>query len=336
MIAAHTELPEPITLTYDTAKRKWVMLFDASAYGRSACHMNMWYLIFKGLATGKKDHKMEYGTAAHAALGHYYTHFRHGMNDADTSALRSVALSKAIAHFMDPEIEVPEDDYRSISHLIGMLGGYFTNYAADSLEVLSLDLPDKDGVVTRRPLVEQKFCLPFYLDDVLEVNLSGTIDFVGYNFDQLIIMDHKTTSATWAKGYLDDYELSPQLMMYAFIFRQLFPSLVDDYFGIGTMINGVFLRKAGNNVFQRSDVFNFTTEQVDAFVRQLTDTVHGIAAAFHEWLETGQPFSQNFTQCTAHFGCPYRKLCKAGAVDRAQIIEQQYVLRTYDPRTFQM
>ena len=323
--------PEAIALTYDPLKRKFIMLFDASAYARADCHKNMFFLIVKGLNSGKKDHKMEYGTAFHAALAHYYTHRRHSQTSAEIKALQAQSLGKAVAHFMQPDIEIPEDDYRTISHLVGCLGQYFNRYETDPIEALRLRLPDG----TEQALVEQKFAIPFYSDGLLEVMLSGTVDLVAYYFDQLIFIDHKSTSATWVKGYLAEYDLSAQLMMYAMILKKLFPALIDSYYGIGAMINGIFLRKSGTNDFQRSDVQHFTPEQITAFEEHLTETVMRIAAAFHAWFFNGTPFKQNFTQCNTKFGCPYKRLCKAGELDRARMIEEDYVLRAYDPRAFQ-
>lgn len=328
----HLTPREPIALTYAPDKQKWIMMFDASAYSRSDCHRNMFYLIVKGLTSGKKDHKMEYGTAFHAALGHYYTHKRHTTPEVDLKRLQAESVGHAVRHFMSPDIEIPDDDYRTPSHLIGCLGQYFNLYAVDPLEVLVLNLPDG----TKRELVEQKFCIPFYSDNLLEICLSGTMDLVAYLFDQLVIIDHKSTSATSPYYYLQEYNTSTQLMMYSFIFRKLFPTLVDSYWGIGTMINGIFLRKSGKNDFRRSDVIHFYDETIAAFERHLGETVTRLALSFHQWFHNNVEFAQNFTQCHSKFGCPYIGICTAGALDRENILQNNYVLREYNPLLFQL
>lgn len=320
-------LPEPIVLRYNTERSKWLMSFDASAYSHSDCRRHMFYLIIKGLVSGKSDHKMEYGTAFHHAMAHYYTNKRLNMTEEERKVLQSESLGKALKHFMKPEIEIPEDDYRSPSHLIGCVSQYFEYYAADPLEVLRIN-----GTA----VVEQKFSLPFYTDELLEISLSGTIDFVGYLFDQLIIMDHKSTSANAPVWYLKEYVLSPQLMMYSWIFKQLFPTMVDDYYGIGTMINGVFLREKSANKFLRSEVRHFNNEQVVAFEKHLKETVILIAECFHKWAATGEEFQQNFTQCFSKFGCPYVGICSSGRMSKAKVIEENYRVRLYDPLLFQV
>lgn len=321
--------PQPLALEFDAARGKWLMSFDASAYSNSACKKNTFFLIFRGLTSGRKDHKMEYGTAFHAAMAHYYTFRRHTMPPDTVKMLQAESLNKAMAHLLQPDIEIPEDDYRSVMHLLTCITQYYEFYAVEPLQVLTLG---------GKPLVEQKFSIPFYSDHLLEVSLTGTIDLAAHWCDQLVLVDHKTTAASSTRWYLSDYDLSSQLMMYTFIFGKLFPSLVDAEYGVGTMINGIFLRKSGKNAFERSSIRNFTPEQMDFFVRHLKETISGLAAAFHAWI-TGEDlhaFTSNFTQCHKKFSCPYCKLCLATEAERETIIKNEYVLRAYNPLLFQV
>lgn len=323
--------PEPIALTFIDETQKWRLLFDASAYSTSSCSRNVFYNVIKGLSSARKNHKMEYGTAIHVALAHYYTNKRIGQSTEQLQLIQSEACAKAMNHFMNPEIEVPDTDYRTISHLINCLGGYFKHYGNNDVETEVVILNDV-------PLVEQKFCVPFYTDNLLEVCLTGTIDLVCNTFGQIVLMDHKSTSANGPFYYLQEYTTSTQLMMYAFIFGQLFPTLVDPNYGIGTRINGIFLRKTGNNVMQRSDIIHFYPEQIAAFAAHVKLTIVRIAESFHNWIATNgaEEFLQNFTQCNNKFGCPFKEICTASAIDRTRMIAQNYVLRNYNPLLFQL
>lgn len=322
------EPSEPIAVEYDPEAKKYRILLDASAYTRSACDRNLFYVLIKGLASPNKDHKMEYGTAVHHALGHYYKHKRHTITTEEIKRLQGEALSKGLEHFLQPDIIVPEEDYRNISHLINCVGQYFGTYELDPIEAF---------VVSGVAMVEQRFAVPFYVDNYVEILLAGTIDLVAYYINQLIIIDHKSTAATSPTWFLREYELSSQLMMYVFVFSKLFPSLVDEYYSIGAMINGIFLRKSGTNDFRRSDVFHFRKEQLEMFEQHLKITAKHLAEAFREWLSShgSKSFIQNFTQCYTHFGCPFVEICKAGDIEREELI-RKFELRKYNPLTHQM
>ena len=101
------------------------------------------------------NHKMEYGTAYHKALEEFYT-------SGDTT----LALNRALEHYSNPEIVVPETDWRTSGHLATCLTQYFEHYA------------ETDGLKGERhmgePLLERKFAYPFYTNGTVDVLLCGT------------------------------------------------------------------------------------------------------------------------------------------------------------------
>ena len=144
------------------------------------------------------NHKMEYGTAYHKALEEFYS-----------SGDKTAALNRALEHYSNPEIVVPETDWRTSGHLANCLNQYFENYA------------EIDGLVVDRhmgePLLEMKFAYPFYTNGTVDVLLCGTIDFLGTYFGENIICDHTSTAVTAIDRYLNAYRMSTQLMAYTMV-----------------------------------------------------------------------------------------------------------------------
>lgn len=318
--------PHPPLAPRLTDNGKLLILFDASAFSHSDCLRDIYFLIFRGLSNESKDFKMEYGTAFHKALAAYYN-----------NGSKEQAIQAAITHYSNPEIVIPEEDFRTLDHLINCLMQYWEFYKGDVVKAVEFN---------GQKLIEKKFAIPFYQDDICEILLSGTMDIkTWYYGGQKVIMDHKTTAVSWPQGYLAEYELSPQLMMYKLINDMLFP---DDNDGdtIGCVINGIFLAKPAvtkgttNNKFQRSDVFTFRPAVMAAFRRRLERVVIEMAAELKKLLDNGgilsdEMFPQNFNCCSRKYGmCGYKELCKNSEF-QDDIIEHSFSLRNYNPLKFQ-
>ena len=88
---------------------------------------------------------MEYGTAYHKALQEYYT-----------TGNSKAALAAALEHYEQPDIHIPDNDFRDIGHLAATLQQYFMTY--EKFDGLKADMGD-DG-----PLLEQRFAIPYETD----------------------------------------------------------------------------------------------------------------------------------------------------------------------------
>ena len=307
-------------ITLDKTKDgRYIVKIDASLYTQSACPRRMWYMGGRGLRYDGKSHKMEYGTAFHKALQEYYTTFN-----------TTKAVAVAVEHYTQPDIHIPDNDFRDIGHLIATLHQYFKEYETiDGLRPVM----DDDG-----PLLEQRFAIPYFTDgNLLDVVLCGTVDMIGTFNGINVIVDHKTTALMQVEKYLDSYQNSPQMMFYSMIYKQLFPNEER-----GVVINGIFLSRTGKNKFQRSTIITFPNHVLNEFASHLhnviTDFTNGLYAVIADGKDPEKEFLPNFNCCQTKFGeCNFSPVCTTPRQDdRETLVTSLFTTtNTYDPLKFQ-
>lgn len=137
------------------------------------------------------------------------------------------------------------------------------------------------------PATEITFSIPYYEDKWIKVNLCGTIDTVGkFKNGCYAIRDWKTTGSWDTDTYFEQYELSRQLRLYRLackLMTENYPNSVLGQVGathMGAFIDGIFLDANANDVkCNRSDVFQYTSKQIDDFRRTLDDRILDISKA---------------------------------------------------------
>lgn len=309
-------------LVEQTPSGKYILRYNASLLKESNCLRKVWFILFRGLvpSDGDRDFKMDYGTAFHKALRHYYA---------------GGSLDQCIKQAFDyySKSTIPESDWRSTSHLINCI----MQYAAHWKRAGDLLVPDM--APNGEPMLEISFQYPFYSTPTTDVLLSGTIDFKGtYANAFKVIVDHKATSLLQKEIYLNSYVQSPQLMTYKMIYEMLFPGEQ-----VQCLINGIFLKSSNKNDFMRSQLIDFTAHQITQHRDHLYDTVRVVVDKFEEWLHTktdkevNRLFRENYTCCDQKYGmCQYLPICMAStSEDQEGIIETSYAKRIYDPSKFQ-
>ena len=304
---------------FKTEDNRYVIKLDASLYSQSACPRRLFYLGARGLVYDTKSYKMEYGTAFHKALQEYYT-------TGDTKK----ALAIALEHYCQPDIYIPDSDFRDAGHLAATLTQYFSTY--EKFDGLKPDMSDEG------PMLEQRFAIPYDTDgERIDVVLCGTIDMIGTLNGMPVLVDHKTTSLTAVDRYLDSYYNSPQMMMYTMVYKHLFPD--EDR---SVVINGIFLSRSGRNKFRRSTLITFPDHVLTEFENHVRTVVKSFMAGIRRVVDDGETpenvFLPNFTCCETKFGtCNFSPVCTTPrAEDRETIIGTTFTTRnTYDPLQFQ-
>lgn len=304
-----------LTIRQDPTTMRYVLMYNASLHKDSNCLRKVWFTAFEGLTQEAKDFKMEYGTAYHKAMKVHYS----GGTDEE-------AVQAAIEHYSNVEAG---DDWRSLGHLVACLTQYFNYYKTDLLRA--------DVAGDGKHFLELTFAVPFHQTSLVDVLLCGTIDMRGRYMGQRVIVDHKTTSLSQVDSYLASYRCSPQLMMYKFIHEKLFPGEP-----VQCLINGIFLNRTSKNSFKRSDIINFTTNQMQNFELHLLKRIKAVVESFEKYLEVGKGlefgmFTPNYTCCEEKFGsCQFLPLCLAETEGDAESLKSaNFVNRVYDPLAFQ-
>lgn len=308
-----------IAVEFDEQTKRYILHFDASLYNESNCLRKVYFKLIRGIGHGDKDFKIEYGTAFHKALQVYYSGGR-----------VEECVNAAFNHYSQSDIMIPENDWRSLAHLVNCVQQYVKHYnGSDLIKPLQLE----DGSFA----LERRFSYPLFKTKHVEILLSGTIDFIGTFASQYsCFVDHKTTSLTNVDGYLNGYVLSPQLMLYKFMHDKLFGG------DIACLINGIFLNRTNKNTFKRSSLITFSKQQIKSFEWHLMDTIYEIVNRFEHLLlgndnDVERLFPQNFTCCNEIYGlCEYAPLCMTQEdADKEMLIELNYTKRQYNPLTHQ-
>jgi hypothetical protein len=294
---------------------KKIIYINASLMKESSCLRRLQHISLDGYTNAAKDHKIEYGSAFHVFAA-----------DRLKGISTELALKSALTYYTTCGCIVPDNDYRTDIHLAQTCLEYDNIYQFDSFKVLR----NKDG----SPLVEQVFGWPIYQNESVEVILCGTIDAIGMVGNEVVIMDHKTTGAYNIGEYLEGYNLSVQFMTYQYIVETLartYPDTFGRMHGVGTMINGVFIKKAGAT-FQRSQIIRYEDHKMKAYESFLMNTVKNLVDVH---LNAGSLAQQNFTCCENIYGkCKFFSACAAPSEEsRVMILDNLYVKKDYNPMT---
>src|SRR6202041_3189024 len=117
VVAYTSDTIKPMQLEHDATSGKYIMRVDPSLMRDSDCLRYIFLRLiqgFSGTSVSAKDWNMEYGTACHKAF-----QIRYGRG-----ASLEEQLQVATAHYSQPEIIVPESDFRTVGHLVSTLVAY--------------------------------------------------------------------------------------------------------------------------------------------------------------------------------------------------------------------
>lgn len=303
----------------DKSSGKKVYTIDASLLAQADCLRKINYVHNEGLHTDISQYKMDYGNAFHR----FRASFRSNKNINE-------GRKKAVEFFLPRCAVVPENDFRTVDHLMETCLAYGEFYKNDGLTTVKI----KDNLA-----LEFSFCFPYLSTPQYDVVLCGTIDEVGMLDGRPCIVDCKVT-ALWKKDdFFDNFELDPQFRFYSWILKQF--GLTLDY--LPAMIDGIFIKKITEKVknkvtgklekavgftgasFARSHLIEYSDKSMEEFEVWLKDKISQIIKAE----ETGI-WNPNFNCCNDVYGaCEFAKMCKGF------ITPDFYLRREYNPLNFQ-
>jgi CRISPR/Cas system-associated exonuclease Cas4 (RecB family) len=193
------------------------------------------------------------------------------------------------------------DDKRNAQNGLRILKEYFRTYQKEPFEIISNEFP---------------FEILLGSDGERSYYLTGKIDLLVKWGEQILVVDHKTTS-----------QLGPTF------FRQFEPSLqIDGYvlagktiFGKcdGALINAVLVAKT-KQTFDR-DIFIKTEEDLETYRHEAMEHMYEI---WRSRQRGGVP-ARNTDACTLYGSCPYRELCLAKGDER--VIQTRYRTEVWNP-----
>lgn len=311
---------------------KLIVMVDASVISVSSCLLRMFYIAVEGYHGGLNSNDIEFGTAFHKMRAvfrefGYDEGYRRGLKEAKEYYENTPMAYKSRKKYLTTEF------------LITGCISYLEKYKKDTFDPI---------VVDGHTLVEQKFAIPYYCDDTLEIILCGTCDEIGkWRSGIYAIADLKTTASWNQEEYLDSYKASPQMMFYRWAIKQYAVAYPDSIFAkidaedCAVFIDGVFHKGASSPIeFQRSNMFMFKEHQIQRFDRMLKDKLGELIMAIKRWQDCGEhPWPEGLLNgaCGTKFGlCQFANACTATDDEVRAAVLSHFKKRHYNPLTFQL
>jgi hypothetical protein len=224
---------------------------------------------------------------------------------------------------------------------------YATKYANDVYEPIRAG----DDVLT-----ELRFCFPepYYVDDVMEILICGTIDELGWlrNYNCYAIGDLKFTSLWDRRKFFDSYTLSSQLRFYRWALKryaEMFPEKIWKKINdteVGCFIDGAFHKQVGGvgavefeRTYTNGAPIFYKEDDIEEFAEGLRDLIIGeFVPLVRNYLLRGiLPSRDGIIKraCDTVYGpCKYSSVCSLpDAASRQIALETSFVKRDYNPLT---
>ena len=309
---------------------KQLVMINASALSKSSCRLRLFNIVVEGLTTKLNGNDIEWGTAFHI--------FRQVFREQGYDNAYKHGLKLAQAYYANTPMRVKsKKEYLTEQYLLSACISYAEQYKKDSFETINIG--DTVG------LIEQKFAIPYYVDDTMEVVLCGTVDEIGkFRNGIYSICDLKTSAAWNHTEYFESYWLSPQMMFYRWQLGLYAAAYPDSIYAkihaedCGVFIDGVFHNGARQVEFKRSSVMLFKEAQLEKFGRLVDIKVKQLIEDIKHWRYTGQlPLEEGILNgaCQEKFGlCAFANICKAPDDEVKQHIkDHNFIKQPYNPLT---
>lgn len=311
-----------------------IYYIDASAFAKASCLKQLFNTVARGYTDKRKDISIEYGVAFHKCA--------QTLEETNGDEMKSILVAQEHLRNVWPYLQIPKSkDHLDNAHLTMLCA----RYSKHKNEKENFKVIRKDG----KPIVEQKFAIPFYKQGDNEFILSGTIDrVVEMNQSRLCVLrDYKTTSVWDIKNYLSKYRLSGQMRVYLYAIRWYAQNYPNSIFAelwnrnVGVCIDGVFLKSSPIEcTFVSSEVMYFRRDDIDEIEHLMMEKVKQLADAIDAYTTTNKLpprygvltsacDSQKFGACSFYGAC--------SAPDRTaeeMILKQNFNQKQYNPLKF--
>ncbi len=305
---------------------KVILRVDASALKESACTRRFYWNCVAGYRARLNTNDIEFGSAVHEFIR--VMKCNPGRYD--------LAVKAAQDRYKVPMEQKPDKVYMTAEYLTKTCMNFWQQWVEkDDYQTL---------VVNGQPLVEQKFSYPYYVDDVVEVLLCGTIDDLCQHksTNAYGIRDYKTTSVYKKDQYLAGYMLSPQLMFYRLIatyYGRTYPESVLGQLatkGAACFIDGIFLQGASKPAeFKRSEIFQFNERQMLEFEKLVAERIQNLVKYVKADILPAREGMINGACQTVYGQCKYFGPCtQSDEVGEYHMLNRYFIQQEYNPLQF--
>lgn len=305
---------------------KQIINLSSTAFSKSACVLNLHRTVVDGYKEIPSS-KIVYGVAVHKFID---TMFK-------TGEIGNAIMAMKKAFSIPKESSTKQAHLDDERHLLNTCQSVWFNYIEDDSTFEIIEIDDK-------PLTEQTFKIPYFENDYCLINLCGTLDKIGqFKGGCFAIGDWKTTSF-WdttsmygIRRYFDKYKLSKQLRLYSLACKLMHEREPDSVLGkiggtkMGTFIDAIFLKpNANDNLVKRSEIFQYTNEELDAF--RLTIDDYCIKLSSH--IKTGYLPKEGILNGACDNFCSFRNVCAAPDNVAKLILERDFKKVPFEPLNY--
>lgn len=325
-------LEEPkkmLSLRQDSAGKYFVEINSSSLDIIQTCPKKSQYALVSGLTSKEPGLAVTFGKGVHKALEIMYETPRDErllvpnykanlMRMAQGQSLEDESnfAFKAMRGFLEetgPLSDLPIEDKRSLVNGAYLLGEYFETRYQDPYEVML-----KDG----KPLVETMYSHIIHDDAKLQIKIFGTIDAIMENKanGQVVVCDHKTTSATFMGDFYNRTKPNLQFTLYIYLTQKCLGLNVENF-----MIN-VFQVKPRPKTSRGKgpDFLNIITKRTPQDIEEALKTVHYWVTQYISWYENNYWPYGSVNACSMYGACTFNKVCSAPEAIREAILEAEY------------
>jgi hypothetical protein len=305
--------------------------WDSTSLGYlKTCARLYQYIMIEGWAGKDENIHLRFGQEYHSALQDYEIARANGERheDAIHSAVR-VLMERTAGWDVDTTTKTGK--YKNRDSLVGLVVDYLDHYGANDTAETYIRA---DG----RPAVELSF--RFELDFGPKINLSGSMVVNGevvdagqpyllcghldrvVNFnDQLLVMDHKTTTTTLSDNFFDQWEPNNQMTLYTLAGKVVLDAPIR-----GVVISGAQIMLEHPNRFVRGFTYR-TQDQLDEWIGDLSLILRNA-----ETYAEAKYWPMNDTSCDKFGGCKFRGICSKAPSVRNKFLAADFVKLPEDER----
>lgn len=276
--------------------------------------------MLEGYVPKDESVHLRFGGEYHAAIQDYENLRASGagFEDAVRTTVRNLLVR--IADF-DPDPTTKAGHYKNPRTLLQLVVDYLDNYKDDPCETFILENGKPgvelsfrfeldwgpaaaDGTIAAdyKPNYTQPYLLCGHLDRVVKYN------------DELMILDHKTTTTTPSDYYFAGFSPNNQMTLYTFAGEVVLDTVIK-----GVIVEAAQICLETPNKFVRSPQYR-SNEVIEEW---LTDLEYHLNAA--EAYAAADHWPMNDTACGNYGGCQFREVCSRPAAVRDRLLAADFV-----------
>lgn len=295
--------------------------WDSTSLGYlKTCPRLYQYIMIDGWAGRGESIHLRFGQEYHSALQYYEIARANGATheDAIHECVHLLMMNIADWH-PDPE-DGKAQRYKNHETLIGLVIDQLDHYGAD-------DPAETYILANGKPAVEMsfRFELDFGPREIVSPEgvsqgvspqpylLSGHLDRVVRFNEQLLVMDHKTTTNTLGDSFFDQWEPSNQMTLYTLAGKVVLYAPIR-----GVVISGAQILLEQPNRFVRGFTYR-TQDQLDEWLGDL-----GIQLRANEAYAAADHWPMNDTACDKYGGCKFRGICSKSPSVRSRFLAADF------------